>query len=63
MHIIKETIGKEKHNQYKLPTKVAVDEKKITSIDSIAKNFNIYFIEIGPNLANKIDPSRKHFHE
>ena len=32
-----------------------VDEKHITNIHSIAKSFNKYFTEIGPNLTNKID--------
>ena len=40
-----------------------VDEKNIANINSIAKNFNNFFTEIGPNLANKIDRQRKHFHE
>ena len=39
-----------------------VEEKNITNILSIAKNSNKYFTEIG-NLANQIDPPRKHFHE
>ena len=40
-----------------------VDEKNITNIHSIAKNFNKYFTETSPNLAHKIDPPRKKFHE
>ena len=40
-----------------------VDEKNITNIHSTAENFNKFFTEIGPNLANKIDPPRKHFQE
>ena len=35
--------------------------KFITSTDSIAENFNKYFTEIGPNLANKISTSFANF--
>ena len=61
--IIKEAIGKEKCNQHIFPTKIVVDKKNITNIHSTAENFNKFFTKIGPNLANKIDPPRKHFHE
>ena len=61
--IIKEAIGKEKCHKHKFPTKIVVDGKNITNIHSIAETFNKYFTEIGPNLANKIAPPRKHFHE
>ena len=61
--IIKKAIRKEKCNQHRFPTKIVVDKKSITNIHSIAENFNKFFTEIGPNLANKIDPPRKHFHE
>ena len=40
-----------------------VDKESITNIHSIAKNFKAFFTEIGPNLANKINPPRKQFHE
>ena len=59
--IIKEAIGKEKRNQHRFPTKIVVDKESITNIHSIAKNFNKFFTEIGPNLANKINPSRNIF--
>ena len=61
--IIKEEIGKEKHNQNRFPTKIVVDKENITNIHSNAENFNKCFTEIGPNLVNKINPRRKHFHE
>ena len=61
--IIKEAIGKEKCNQHRFPIKIVVDKESITNIHSIAENLNKYFIEIGPNLANKINPPRKHFPE
>ena len=61
--IIKEAIGKEKCNQHRFPTKIVVDKESITNRHSIAENFNKFFTEIGPNLANKINLPRKHFHE
>ena len=61
--IIKEAIGKEKCNQHRFPTKIVVDKESITNIHSIAENFNKFFTEIGPNLANKINLPRKNFHE
>ena len=61
--IIKEAIGKEKCNQHRFPTKIVVDKESMANIHSIAKNFKTYFTEIGPNLANKINRPRKHFHE
>ena len=39
------------------------DEKNIANIHSIAENFNKYFAEIGPTIANKIDFASKHFHK
>ena len=29
----------------------------------MARNYRKYFTEIGPNLANNIDPPSKHFYE
>ena len=55
--IIKEEIGKEKCNQNRFSTKIVVDKENITNIHSIAENFNKCFTEIGPNLANKINPN------
>ena len=53
--IIKEALGKEKCNQHRFPTKIVVDKESITNIHSIAENFNKFFTEIGPNLADKIN--------
>ena len=61
--IIKETVGKEKWNQHRFPTKIVVNENSITNIQSIAEKFNKFFTEISPDPANKINPRRKHFHE
>ena len=52
--VIKEAIGKDSPRQQKFPNKINLRSKFITSTDSIAINFNKYFTEIGPNLANKI---------
>ena len=40
-----------------------IDKESITNMHSIAEDFNTFFTEIGPNLANKINPPRKHFYE
>ena len=52
--VIKEAIGKDSPRQQKFTNKINLRSKFITSTDSIAINFNKYFTEIGPNLANKI---------
>ena len=40
-----------------------MEEKEITDIKSIAKNFNRYFIEIRPTLAKKVGSSSVNFHK
>ena len=37
----------------KFPNKINLGNKFIKNTDSIAKNFNKHFTEVGPNLANK----------
>ena len=61
--IIHETMGNEKCNQHRFSTKIVVDKESIININSIAEIFNKFFTEIGSNLANKINPTRKHFQE
>ena len=46
-------------NQFSL--KFIYKVKTITDIHVIAKHFNSYFTEIGPNHVNKIEKSFKHF--
>ena len=55
--VINETIGTNSSWRQKFPNKINLGSKFITSTDSIAQNFNEYFAEIGPNLANKISTS------
>ena len=38
-------------------------KKSITETESIAKNFNEYFTQIGPNLAKDIGSSTKRFNK
>ena len=40
-----------------------VFKRKATALYKVIENFNTFFTEVGPNLANKINPPRKHFHE
>ena len=49
------------HNKSKLPWKLFFDEKYFTLETEIAKNFNEFFIEIGPFLARNIHTPSKHF--
>ena len=59
---MQEIIGKmQHHNKSKLPWKLFFDEKYFTLETEIAKNFNEFFIEIGPFLARNIHTPSKHF--
>ena len=51
---MKEVIGKKKCNNETLPKHLIVDKIEINDAKSIAEKFNEFFVNIGPNLANKI---------
>ena len=54
---MKEVIGKKKCNNETLPKHLIVDKIEINDakkLRSIAEKFNQFFVNIGPNLANKI---------
>ena len=51
---MKEIIGKKKCNNETLPKHLIVDKIEIHDAKSIAEKFNEFFVNIGPNLANKI---------
>ena len=55
--VIKESIGKGKRNHQSFPKKIKLDGKNITNEDFIAKHFNTYFTEIGPNLVKRFQAS------
>ncbi|MBY0580085.1 MAG: hypothetical protein K2P53_00155, partial [Rickettsiales bacterium] len=56
--VIKEIIGNTKsYEKNNLPKKLLVDGKYIYDKKLIAKNLNSFFVNIGPNLAEKIPPS------
>ena len=59
--IIKEVIGKTKLQHSTFPKMMLINNIENFDKTSIANNFNKYFTEIGPNLANKIDPSIKSY--
>ena len=59
--VIKEAIGKNSSRRQNFTNKINLGSKFTTSTDSIAKNFNIYFTGIGPNLANKISAPLANF--
>ena len=51
---MKEIIGKNKRDNKTLPKHLIVYKIEIGNAKSIAKNFNEFFVNIGPDLANKI---------
>ena len=51
--IMKEIIGKQKCNNKTLPKHLIVDKIEIHDAKSIEEKFNEFFVNIGPNLANK----------
>ena len=53
-NIMKEITGKVKSNYNDFPKALKTNEGLITDTDDIAKKFNEYFTNIGPNLATKI---------
>ena len=55
--IMKEIIGKKKCNNETLPKHLIVDEIEIQDAKSIAEKFNEFFVNIEPNLGNKIPQS------
>ena len=52
---------KNKSTQSSFLNKSIHKTKTIADVHLIAKHFNSYFTEIGPNLANKIEKSSKNF--
>ena len=51
---MEEVTGKKKCNNETLPKHLIVDKIEINDAKSIAEKFNEFFVNIGPNLANKI---------
>ena len=51
---MKEIIGKKKCSNETLPKHLIVDKIEIHDAKSIPEKFNQFFVNIGPNLANKV---------
>ena len=51
---MKEIIGKKKCNNETLPKPLLVDKIEIHDAEYVAETFNEFFVNIAPNLANKI---------
>ena len=51
---MKEIIGKSKFKIKKLPHRIVTEEKGIIDEKTMAKKFNHFFVNIGPELASKI---------
>ena len=61
--ITKEITGKSKVNSNKFPKSINVNGKSIKKNSRIAEEFNKYFINVGPNLASKIQNKSKTFED
>ena len=59
--IMKEIFGKAKINQKNLPKQLVINNKKITDKTEIANNFNEFFANVGPKLAEKIPDVNKKY--
>ena len=59
--VIKYSIEKTKSIKKFFPQKIITNNKIVTDTDAIAKHFNTYFTEIGPNLSKKIETPAKTF--
>ena len=55
-------IGQAKCNKKILPRKIVTENKVVTDTKVIAKHFNMFFTEIGPRLAKKIETPAKMEH-
>ena len=61
-NVIKDSTGKAKSIKEFFPQKIITNNNKIvTDTDVIAKHFNTYFTEIGPNLSKTIETPAKIF--
>ena len=54
---MKEIIGKKKCNSQILPKQILVDKIEVNDTTSIAEKFNEFYVNVGPNLAQK-NPSK-----
>lgn len=62
-NVIKEVIGKRKLCSSKLPSKITLNGTDIYDKNDIARNFNEFFANIGPNLAANIPKSTYRFED
>ena len=58
---MKEVIGKANKSGSRLPTKLAICKNDVTSEIGIANEFNKFFTNIGPELAEKIPTASRKF--
>ena len=59
--VIKDSTGKARAIKKIFPQKIIANNKTVRDTDVIAKHFNTYFTEIGPNLYKKKETSAKTF--
>ena len=60
---MKEITRKSKVNSNRFPKSINVNGKSIKKNSRIAEEFNKYFINVGPNLASKIQNTSKTFED
>ena len=60
---MKEIKGKSKLNSNRFPKPINVNGKSIKKNSSTAEEFNIYFTNVGPNMASKIQSTSKTFED
>ena len=58
---MKEVIGKTNKSGSRLPTKLVINKNDVTSEVCIANEFNEFFTNIGPELAENVQTARKTF--
>ena len=58
---MKEVIGKRNKSRSRLPTRLVIDKNDVTSEIGIANEFNKFFTNIGPELAEKIPTASRTF--
>ena len=56
--IIKEVLGKIKTERRNLPRRIVIGEKEIFDEKTIEKQFNDYFVNIGPNFVSNVKSSK-----
>ncbi|XP_065662632.1 uncharacterized protein LOC136085269 [Hydra vulgaris] len=60
-NVINQIIGKKRCSNNNLPQKLIIDGEMISNQETIVEKLNDYFLEVGPNLADKIPKNTTNF--